>query len=98
MTLPLLLALKRCSSAEREAVAELLKAAAHRAGAAGAEAAPIDLAPALEVVERYHGVEDTVRRAEQHMARATAAIAPFSDARAKRDLLAAARFAVGRDR
>jgi len=42
-------------------------------------------------------VADTIRRAEHHMSRACAAIAPFSGGRAKEDLLAAARYAVGRD-
>jgi octaprenyl-diphosphate synthase len=96
VTLPLLLALKRCTAAEREAVEALLKAAA-RAG--GAElAASIDLTPAQEVVARYRGVADTVRRAAEHAERAAAAIAPFPDVRAKRDLLEAAAFAVSRDR
>ena len=104
ITMPLLLALKRCTPAERDAVAGLLKGAARLAeldpgGAAAPDAAAaLDLAPALEAVERYRGVVDTVRRAEQHMARAVAAIAPFSDGRTKQELLAAARFAVGRDR
>ena len=104
ITLPLLLALKRCTPTERDAVAGLLKGAARLAeldpaGATAAEAgAAIDLAPALDAVERYHGVVDTVRRAEQHMERAVAAIAPFSDGSIKQELLAAARFAVGRDR
>jgi geranylgeranyl pyrophosphate synthase len=61
-------------------------------------AGELELSPALELVERYRGVADTVRRAEQHMTRAVAAIAPFSEGQAKEDLLAAARFAVGRDR
>jgi len=96
VTLPLVLALKRCTAAEREAVARVLKAVALRADAAsGAE---VGVAPVLDVVERYRGVQDTVRRAEQHVDRACAAIAPFSDGRAKQDLLAAAGFAVGRDR
>jgi octaprenyl-diphosphate synthase len=96
VTLPLLLALKRCSAAEREAVEALLKAAA-RAG--GAElAASIDLTPAQEVVARYRGVADTVRRAAEHAERAAAAIAPFPDGRAKRDLQSAAAFSVARDR
>jgi len=94
VTLPLLLTLKRCTPAERESVASLLKSAA-RPGEAGAE---VDLAPALALVERYRGVPDTVRRAEEHAARAAAAIAPFPDAQAKRDLLAAASFAVARSR
>ena len=58
----------------------------------------VDLAPALELVERYRGVADTVRRAESHVARATAAIAPFPEGCARSDLLAAARFSVARDR
>jgi octaprenyl-diphosphate synthase len=95
VTLPLVLALKRCTAAEREAVARALKGAAD---AVSGVDETIDLAPALDVVERYRGVEDTVRRAEQHVDRACAAIAPFRDGRAKQDLLAAAGFAVGRDR
>jgi len=99
VTLPLLLGLKRATSSEREAVASLLKAArsAQVAPTDGAEPA-LDLSPALDIVLRYHGVADTVRRAERHMTRAVEAIAPFGDGRAKQDLLAAARFAVSRDR
>jgi octaprenyl-diphosphate synthase len=96
VTLPLLLALKRCTPAEREAVAALLKVVAR---SEGAEAAGVlDVSPAIEVVERYRGVEDTVRRAEEHARRARTAIAPFPDGGAQRDLLAAADFAVLRDR
>ena len=104
VTLPLLLALKRCTPTEREAVAEVLKSAARisdrdpRTSASPGAADALDLAPALEVVERYRGVADTVRRAERHVVRAVAAIAPFSESRARQDLLAAARYAVGRDR
>jgi octaprenyl-diphosphate synthase len=104
VTLPLLLTLKRCTPAEREVVIEVLKGAARLSelapeGFAEAVAAgELDLSPALELVERYRGVADTVRRAEQHMTRAAAAIAPFSEGQAKEDLLAAAHFAVGRDR
>ncbi|MGH0032394.1 MAG: polyprenyl synthetase family protein [Myxococcota bacterium] len=97
VTLPLLLALKRCTPAERDAVASVLKSAA-RAELSDEDAPAPDLAPALEVVSRYRGLEDTVRRADEHAGRASEAIATFPDARAKRDLLAAASFAVGRDR
>jgi octaprenyl-diphosphate synthase len=97
VTLPLLLALKRCTAAEREAVGSLLKAVGRRV--VGAEStAELDLSPAIDVVRRYRGVEDTVRRAEEHARRARTAIAPFPDGGAQRDLLAAAEFAVLRDR
>jgi octaprenyl-diphosphate synthase len=96
VTLPLLLALKRCTAAEREAVAAVLKSVAH--AGSGAESESLDLSPAREAVERYRGVADTVRRAAEHADRAVAAIAPFPDERAKRDLLEAAAFAVARDR
>jgi octaprenyl-diphosphate synthase len=96
VTLPLLLALKRCSASEREAVASLLKAVSRRADPA--DAGQLDLSPAIEVVRRYRGVEDTVRRAEEHARRARTAIAPFPDGGAQSDLLAAAEFAVMRDR
>ena len=93
VTLPLLLALKRCTAAEREAVESLLKA-----GSRAEPEAALDLGPAIEVVQRYRGVEDTVRRAEEHARRARTAIAPFPDGGAQSDLLAAAEFAVARDR
>jgi octaprenyl-diphosphate synthase len=105
VTLPLLLALKRASAAERDAIASVLKGAARLAELAAARGGPepaadavLDLAPVLDAVHRYHGVADTVRRAELHRDRAIAAIAPFSADRAKEDLLAAAHFAVARDR
>jgi octaprenyl-diphosphate synthase len=100
VTLPLLLALKRCTPAEREAVARVLKSAARREVGDG-DGPPIsdaELAPALEIVTRYHGVADAVRRAEEHVGRARAAVAPFPDGPARDALLAAAEFAVERDR
>ncbi len=97
VTLPLMLALKHATPTERASVADLLKKASHDALSI-VEESSIDLTPALEVIDRYHGVADTVRRAEKHLARATEAIAPFPDVRAKQDLLAAAHFAVLRDR
>lgn len=101
VTLPLLLALKRCTPSEREVIASVLKSAAREAAQAALEGVEwendLDLGPALELVERYRGVADTIRRAEAHMARASAAIAPFPDVRAKTDLLAAVQFTVGRD-
>jgi octaprenyl-diphosphate synthase len=96
VTLPLLLALKRCTPGEREAVASLLKVVSRSANPS--EASTLDLTRAIEVVKRYRGVEDTVRRAEEHARRARTAIAPFPDGGAQRDLLAAAEFAVERDR
>ena len=102
VTLPLLLTLKRCTPAERGAVAAVLKKAALLSdlGRSGEQdvGESLDLAPAIELVDRYRGVTDTVRRAEQHVARAQAAIAPFGDGVATQDLLAAARFSVSRDR
>jgi octaprenyl-diphosphate synthase len=97
VTLPLLLALKHTTPTERDAVTDVLKAAS-RDALASPQGVTTDLTPALEVVDRYHGVADTVRRAEQHLARANEALAPFPDVRAKQDLLAAAHFAVLRDR
>ncbi|MEM7409935.1 MAG: polyprenyl synthetase family protein [Myxococcota bacterium] len=98
VTFPLLLALKRCSSAERDAVGALLKAVARFADAGEPVSDDVDLDPAIDVVRRHRGMEDTVRRAEEHAARARAAIAPFADGPAKRALLAGADFAVSRDR
>ena len=101
VTLPLLLALKRCTSAERDAVAVLIKSASRMTDpGADTQAAfePLDLAPVLDLIARYRGVEDTVRRAQEHAERAVASIDPFPDCEAKVDLTAAAQFAVTRDR
>ncbi len=104
VTLPLLLTLKRCNAAERDALAAVLKTAARRASELEAEGvvAPervledAELAPVLELVRRHRGVADTDRRAREHVARAAAAIAPFPAGPAKEALLAAADYAVGR--
>jgi octaprenyl-diphosphate synthase len=105
VTLPLLLALKRCLPAEREAVVAVLKTAARRALELEAEGLRAteqvldahELEPVLEVVRRHRGIEDTDARAEQHVQRAADAIAPFADGEPKRALLAAARYALERD-
>jgi octaprenyl-diphosphate synthase len=57
-----------------------------------------DLGSVLQAVERYRGVEDTVRRAREHVARARECIAAFPEGPPKRALLAAADYAVERDR
>lgn len=100
VTLPLLLTLKRAAPAERDAIADVLKRAARLAAddPAGAASDGIDLTPVIEHVRRYRGVEDSVRRAREHVERAEAAIAPFPHGPAREALLAAARFAVARDR
>ncbi len=105
VTLPLLLALKRCTAAEREQVAAVLKTAAGRSASLEAEGvvAPDqvlsdeELLPVRELVDRYRGLPDTDRRADEHVARAAAAIAPFPDGPAKDALIAAAEFSVHRD-
>jgi octaprenyl-diphosphate synthase len=105
VTLPLLLALKRCLPAAREAVVAVLKTAARRALELEAEGLRAteqvldanELEPVLEVVRRHRGIEDTDARAEQHVQRAADAIAPFADGEPKRALLAAARYALERD-
>ena len=99
--LPLLLTLKRCAPAEHEAISAVLKTVARLAecdDAGGIGEEELDLTPVYELLEKYRGVEDTIRRAEKHVARAEAAIAPFPDCRAKEDMLAALRYSVSRDR
>ena len=102
MTLPLILTLKRCRVAEREHVASALKSAARLAeehgGTAPLEAPELELGTVAELVTRHRGLIDTLHRAEDHVAKALEAIAPFSDGPAKRALRAAAEFAVSRDR
>ncbi len=105
VTLPLLLALKRGTPAEREEIAAVLKTAARRSAELQAEGilaidqvlAERELAPVLELVDRHHGIADTNRRAREHVARAAESIAPFPDGPTKSALLAAADYAVGRE-
>jgi len=102
ITLPLILTLKRCEVGERELVSKVLKNAAQLAdehgGMAPLAASELDLAPVAEMVTRYRGLTDTLRRAEDHVDRALEAIAPFPDGPAKDALCAAAEFSVVRDR
>jgi len=104
ITLPLLLTLKRSTPREREEVASVLKALSH--AAAHGDTAPeqrnvapaeVELAPVLDLVERYRGVEDTVRRARELAEGAKICIEPFPDGPGKRALVAAGDYAVGRD-
>lgn len=100
VTLPLLFALKRGTSAEREAVASILKSVS-RDQFSDEEAERVsesDLEPAIDLVLRYRGIEDSIRRAEEHVAKACSAVARFPDGPAKNALLSAAEFAVVRDR
>jgi octaprenyl-diphosphate synthase len=104
VTLPLLLALKRCSAAERDATEAVLKTAARRSAdlEGGGRLEPervlseAELAPVVDLVRRHRGIEDTDRRALDHVERAVAAVAPFPDGPAKQALLAAAEFSVRR--
>ena len=56
------------------------------------------MASVAEIVSRYHGIRDTVKRAHEHVEKAHESIAPFSDGPAKAALDAAAEFSVARDR
>lgn len=104
VTLPLLLTLKRCTSAERELISGLLKTAAQRTHELEAQSpiemdqvlSPDELAPILELVRRHRGIEDTDRRAEEHVKRAADAIAPFPNGPTKNALVAAADYSVHR--
>jgi len=96
VTLPLLLTLKRCDVAERDSIEGYLKAVAEPRSAPGEDAEP-EIADVLRAVRRYRGIEDTMRRAEEHATRAATAIAAFPESDAKRDLLSAAEFSFVRD-
>jgi len=100
VTLPLLLTLKRCTPAEHEAISAVIKAAGRIAERddGGGSGETFDVTTVTELLDKYHGVEDTIRRAEKHVARAEAAIAPFPDCSAKEAMLTAVRYSVSRDR
>jgi len=106
VTLPLLLTLKRCTPGESERIASALKTASLLASANAIARAeednPVpqeefDSTPVLELIERYRGVEDSMRRAEEHAQKSADAIAAFPDGDAKRALLDLAKYAIYRD-
>jgi len=106
VTLPLLLTLKRCTNSERELVSSILKRArqAEEEGLAAADpdrpsseaVSQDDFGTVTELIDRYRGVVDTVRRAEEHVARASDALAAYPDGFARQALLAAADYASSR--
>lgn len=103
VTLPLILTVKRCTPAERGVISTALKEAGRRDRMLpGSEPAEYVEAPEVEViaelVDRYRGVADTLRRADESVSRAIETIAAFPDSPAKQALVAAAAFAVSRDR
>jgi octaprenyl-diphosphate synthase len=57
----------------------------------------LDLEPVMNLIDRYHGVQDSMRRASQHAEKATAAIAAFPTSGAKKSLVDLAEYAVSRD-
>jgi octaprenyl-diphosphate synthase len=106
VTLPLLLTLKRCTPGENERIGSALKTASllasENAIARAEEDNPVlqeefDPTPVLELIERYRGVEDSMRRAEEHAQSSADAIAAFPDGDAKRALLDLAKYAIYRD-
>lgn len=98
VTMPLLITLKRAGSDDRAAILSALK----NASVTGEEAknnAVLESEEILTVqrlVSRFRGIEDTNRRAQEHVQRATSAIAPFSEGPAKTALCRAASLAVSR--
>ena len=102
VTLPLLLTLKRSTTGERELVGSTLKRASQLAASnpgldAQQLAVELDLAPVLDLIKRHRGVEDSMRRAQQHAEKAAAAIAAFPESQAKRDLLDLLEYSLARD-
>ncbi len=102
ITLPLILTMKRCRVAECDHVSSVLKNAARLAdeygGMAPADAGELAVASVAGMVTRYRGITGALRRAEDHVAKALEAIAPFPDGPAKSALRTAAEFSVARDR
>ena len=95
VTLPLSLALKRCTVAERDATIATLKELAGLA-VRGEASAPELVEPVTALVARHRGVELTIERARSHAARARSRIEPFAECDAKRALCDLATFVVSR--
>jgi octaprenyl-diphosphate synthase len=98
VTLPLILALKRCSGAERALVSAVVKGIAQARAAGDSSTAPADVASVAGVVQRHRGAELALERARECAARARAQIAPFAECEAQRALADLADFVVQRTR
>lgn len=99
VTMPLLLTLKRCTANEYEKISRAIKSAVHLAtDPEGPALSELECQEIIALVDRYRGVEDTIRRARVHVERSLNAIEAFPDGPARRALREAAVFAVDRDR
>lgn len=92
VTMPLLVALKRCTVGERESVAHAIK----EFSANDADPDPEELRRIANLVARYQGTEVALEHARHRAERARAAIAAFADCPAKRSLDALTDFIVER--
>ena len=87
MTLPVVLAYRRGSKADREFWRRTL---------VGGEASDADLATALGILERTRALNDTIERARHYGAMAIDALAPLPESKAKAALLDAVAFCIAR--
>ncbi len=95
VTMPLLVALKRCTTAERDAVGSTLKSLG-RIAATGGTPDRAEIARVDETVRRHLGVEVTFERAVERAAEARVRVEPFVDCEAKRALCELTEFVVAR--
>jgi octaprenyl-diphosphate synthase len=95
VTMPLTIALKRCTVGERASAVAILK---DLAGAClrGEEPDRSAIEPVAALVRRYRGAEQTIDRARGHIQRARSRIASFPDGDAKQALLDVADFVIAR--
>jgi octaprenyl-diphosphate synthase len=98
VTLPLILALKRCSVAERAMVGTALKGIAKARLAGDASGSQADVAGVASVVERYRGADLALERARECAARAREQVTPFAACDARGALADLAEFVVQRTR
>ncbi len=95
VTLPLLLTLKRCTVAERDFIASVLKSFVEGART-GEPADDHGVNRVAECVKLHHGVETTMQRAELCAEEARARIESFVDCEARQALFALTHFVVNR--
>lgn len=89
VTLPLIWTLGACTPSERETVNTVLKAE---------QVAPRDLETVTALIRRYGGIDGTIARARETVARCETLLAPFPDGAEKDALLQLSRYVVARDR
>jgi len=87
ITLPLIWALRKCTADERKGMNEILERKAEQSG---------DIEHVMDIIDKYDGIAQALKRAEQYIEEGKGYLEQFADAPAKEALIAIADYVVKR--